>query len=256
MPAKKICIWGLTGIPEVLPGTDLAKTILTALHASGVRRQATEPSASMVLVVAQKIVSKAEGCLVNLAEVTPSEQAETWASRYHKDPRMIEVVLRQASRIVKMDRGIIIAETSHGYVCANAGVDASNAPAGTVVLLPSDPDRSAALLRRELEQALGRTLAVIISDTFGRPWRMGLTNVALGVAGISPLIDYRGQVDSYGRPLFATVLAVADELAGAAELVMGKTSGVPVVVIEGLSCAPASGSGQDLVRSPVDDLFR
>lgn len=169
---------------------------------------------------------------------------------------MVEVVLQQARRIVRMDRGIIIAETHHGYVCANAGVDASNAPHGMVVLLPPDPDRSAAGLRQAFEAALGRNLAVIVSDTFGRPWRTGLTNVALGVAGLSPVIDYRGQVDSYGRSLHATVLAVADELAGAAELIMGKTTGIPAVVIEGFSYSPATGSGRELIRPTEEDLFR
>ena len=169
---------------------------------------------------------------------------------------MVEVVLQQARRIVRMDRGIIIAETHHGYICANAGVDASNAPSGTVVLLPADPDQSAERLRQDFEEALGGNVAVIISDTFGRPWRTGLTNVALGVAGLSPVIDYRGQVDSYGRSLRATVIAVADELAGAAELVMGKTTGIPAVAIEGFSYSPALGSGRELIRPAEEDLFR
>ena len=254
MPA--IRIWGLQGIPEILPGTNLADTILTALQSVRLPKEFSDPADPLVFVVAQKVVSKSEGCLVRLADIVPSAQAQTWAATYHKDPHMVEVVLRQARRIVKMDRGIIIAETHHGYICANAGVDASNAPKGTVVLLPPDPDQSAARLRRAFEPALGRNVAVIVSDTFGRPWRTGLTNVALGVAGLSPVIDYRGQADSYGRPLHATVLAVADELAGAAELVMGKTTGIPVVVIEGFSYAPAAGSGRELIRPAEEDLFR
>jgi coenzyme F420-0:L-glutamate ligase/coenzyme F420-1:gamma-L-glutamate ligase len=169
---------------------------------------------------------------------------------------MVEAVLRETKRVVRMDRGLLISETHHGFVCANAGVDASNAPMGTVVLLPEDPDRSARELRSDLEEALKVNLAVIISDTFGRPWRQGLTNVALGVAGLSPLTDYRGRVDFYGRTLRATVLAVADELAAAAELVMGKTLGIPVVVIEGFQYQPGAGSGRELIRSHEDDLFR
>ncbi len=256
MPSGEIRIWGLPGIPEITPGINLPKTILKALDTSGFQKAAPESAGLLVLVVAQKIVSKSEGRLVRLAEVEPSPEAKAWAATYHKDPRMVEIVLRQSRRIVRMDRGIIIAETHHGYVCANAGVDASNAPQGTVVLLPTDPDRSAEWLRHELKSSLNRDLAVIVSDTFGRPWRTGLTNVALGVAGLSPLLDCRGQVDSYGRTLHATVLAVADELAGAAELVMGKTSGIPVVAIEGYVCHPAAGSGRELIRSAAEDLFR
>ncbi len=256
MPSKAICIRGLQGIPEILPGTNLADTILTALKSGQLPKDSADPADPLVLVVAQKIVSKSEGCLVRLADIVPSAQARAWAATYHKDPHMVEVVLQQARRIVRMDRGIIIAETHHGYVCANAGVDASNAPHGMVVLLPPDPDRSAAGLRQAFEAALGRNLAVIVSDTFGRPWRTGLTNVALGVAGLSPVIDYRGQVDSYGRSLHATVLAVADELAGAAELIMGKTTGIPAVVIEGFSYSPATGSGRELIRPTEEDLFR
>ncbi len=257
MPSKAIRIWGLIGIPEILPGTDLAQTILTALMRSGWSPNDSPDRADpLVLVVAQKVVSKSEGCLVRLADIVPSAQARAWASAHHKDPHMVEVVLQQAQRIVRMDRGIIIAETHHGYICANAGVDASNAPSGTVVLLPPNPDQSAERLRQKFEESLGRNVAVIISDTFGRPWRTGLTNVALGVAGLSPVIDYRGQIDSYGRSLRATTIAAADELAGAAELVMGKTTGIPTAVIEGFPYSPALGSGRDLIRHAEEDLFR
>ena len=169
---------------------------------------------------------------------------------------MVEAVLQQARRIIRMDRGVLIVETGHGFICANAGVDASNAPSGTVVLLPVDPDLSADRLRKVLEPVLQRPVGVIISDTFGRPWRMGLTNVALGVSGLSPFIDYRGQVDSYGKSLRATVIAVADELAGAAELVMGKAAAIPVAVIEGFQWMCLEGSGRDLIRPPEEDLFR
>jgi coenzyme F420-0:L-glutamate ligase/coenzyme F420-1:gamma-L-glutamate ligase len=251
-------------MPEIKPGDNLCATILAALRqpsrTRAHNRQARSSDALLapgsILVVAQKVVSKAEGRLVDLETVTPSVQAQEWAGRYDKDPRMVEAVLRETRRVVRMDRGVLISETHHGFVCANAGVDASNAPMGTVVLLPEDPDRSARELRSDLEEALKVNLAVIISDTFGRPWRQGLTNVALGVAGLSPLTDYRGRVDFYGRTLRATVLAVADELAAAAELVMGKTLGIPVVVIEGFQYQPGAGSGRELIRSHEDDLFR
>jgi coenzyme F420-0:L-glutamate ligase/coenzyme F420-1:gamma-L-glutamate ligase len=260
MPTDTIHIRGLEGIPEILPGMNLAEEILTALKSSGISKadssEKSAPPEPILLVVAQKVVSKSEGCLIRLDNIIPSAQARAWASEHHKDPCMVEVVLQQSRRVVRMDRGIMIVETHHGYVCANAGVDASNAPSGTLVLLPQDPDKSAARLRHELEQSLRRHVAVIISDTFGRPWRMGLTNVALGVSGLSPFIDYRGQVDSYGRSLQATVIAVADELAGAAELVMRKTAGVPAVIIEGFHYVPAEGSGSQLIRPADEDLFR
>jgi len=237
---------------------NLADVLFKALEAAGFAAQDSDcPAADpLVLVVAQKVVSKAEGSLVRLDEVRPSPLAIAWTSRYERDPRLVEVVLQQARRIVRMERGIIIAETCHGYVCANAGVDASNAPSGSLVLLPQDPDRSAAQLRSDLGKRLSRQMAVIISDTFGRPWRAGLANVALGISGLSPLIDYRGQVDSCGRPLRTSVLAVADELAGAAELVMGKVNRIPAVVIEGYDFVPSEGSGRNLIRPAERDLFR
>ena len=254
MDSKAIRIRGLRGIPEVLPGTNLAEAILKALDSA--HSPALLEAAPLVIVVAQKVVSKSEGCLVRLDDVIPSDRARSWAAEHRKDPRFVEVVFREARRVVRMERGIMIVETRHGFVCANAGVDASNAPSGTVVLLPPDPDGSAERLRNALEQVLRRSLAVIISDTFGRPWRMGLANVALGVSGLSPFIDYRGQVDSYGRLLQTTILAVADELAGAAELVMGKTSGVPVALIEGFRYTPTAGSGKEMMRPADEDLFR
>jgi coenzyme F420-0:L-glutamate ligase / coenzyme F420-1:gamma-L-glutamate ligase len=260
MPAESISIRGLKGIPEILPGMNLTEKLLSALELAGISREddsATENRHDgIVIVVAQKVVSKSEGCLVRLEDVIPSAKAQAWARTYHKDARVVEVVLQQARRVVRMDRGILIAETRHGFVCANAGVDTSNAPSGAVVLLPPDPDQSAAKLRRTLESALHRHVGVIISDTFGRPWRMGLTNVAIGVSGLSPFIDYRGQVDSYGRPLQATILAAADELAGAAELVMGKTAGIPAAIIAGFQTNPAEGSGTELIRPAEEDLFR
>ena len=168
---------------------------------------------------------------------------------------MIEIVLREASSIVRMERGVIIAKTRHGFVCANAGVDVSNAPTGTALLLPEDPDRSAHALRQKLTRTFGVDVAVIISDTFGRPWRDGLVNVALGVAGITPLVDYRGQRDAHQKTLHATVVALADELAAAAGLVMGKLNRIPVAVVRGAEVAAGSGTGRDLIRPADRDLF-
>jgi len=247
MQPQGIRIRGLRGIPEVSPGDDLVGLIAAS---SGT----VQPPA--VFVVAQKAVSKAEGRLVPLESVVPSGKAEAWAARHGKDARLVEVVFREARRIVRMEKGVLIAETSHGWICANAGVDSSNAPPGYVILLPADPDASARRLKAGLEARLSEPLAVIVSDTFGRPWRLGLANVAIGVSGLSPLIDYRGQRDSYGRELRSTVLAVADELAAAAELVMGKNLGIPVAVIEGYRYPPGEGSGSSLIRPREQDLFR
>jgi coenzyme F420-0:L-glutamate ligase/coenzyme F420-1:gamma-L-glutamate ligase len=241
----------LMGLPEIAPGDDIAR-----LLAEAAKRQEFIPREGDVFVVAQKIVSKAEGRIVYLDTVEPSERAERWAAEYQKDPRLIEVVLREASRIVRMERGVIIAETRHGYVCANAGVDLSNAPAGAALLLPKDPDGSAGVLQEQLARIFGFHMAVIISDTFGRPWREGLVNVALGVAGMTPLIDYRGLRDVHGRTLLASVIATADELAAAAGLVMGKLSRVPVAVVRGMKLPEGEGSGCDLIRAANRDLFR
>jgi coenzyme F420-0:L-glutamate ligase/coenzyme F420-1:gamma-L-glutamate ligase len=237
------------GIPEVRPGDDLPDLIA--------RATGEDLRAGDILVVTHKIVSKAEGRLVDLRTVEPSALAKGFAARYGRDPRQIEVVLRESRRVVRMDRGLIIAETHHGFVCANAGVDASNVPGDeTVCLLPVDPDASAARLREALTAGMGSDLAVIVSDSFGRSWREGITNVAIGVAGMEPLTDYRGQRDPYGYPLEASILAVADELAAAAELVMGKTEGVPAAVIRNYPYKPGPGTALDLLMEPERDLFR
>ncbi len=248
---SEIRILPLPSLPEVSPGDDLGALIVPALKSSGL-----QPESGDIFVVTQKIVSKAEGRLVRLDTVEPSARAREWAETYGKDARVIEVILRQAKRVVRMERGVLIVETQHGFVCANAGVDASNVPDGVVTLLPEDPDGSARRLREQLEKTFGVHLAVIISDTFGRPWREGVANVALGVAGLEPLLDYRGQPDTHGHTLQMTVVAVADELAGAAELVMGKTKRIPVAIIRGFKYSPAAGSGQELLRRPEEDLFR
>jgi coenzyme F420-0:L-glutamate ligase/coenzyme F420-1:gamma-L-glutamate ligase len=237
------------GIPEVRPGDDLPDLIGRAVREN--------LRAGDILVVTHKIVSKAEGRLVDLRAVEPSALAKCFATRYEKDPRQIEVVLRESRRIVRMDRGLIIAETHHGFVCANAGVDASNIPGDdTVCLLPVDPDASAARLRDALADRTGCDLAVIVSDSFGRTWREGITNVAIGVSGMNPLDDYRGQTDPHGFPLAATVLAIADEMAAAAELVMAKTAGIPVAIVRGYPYEPAAGTARALIMAPERDLFR
>jgi coenzyme F420-0:L-glutamate ligase / coenzyme F420-1:gamma-L-glutamate ligase len=238
-------------LPEISPGDDLAGAIIRATRASSL-----QPGAQDIFVVAQKIVSKAEGRVVRLDSVEPSDTARDWAEELGKDPRLVEIILSEMRRVVRRGHGILIVETRHGFVCANAGVDVSNTPEGTAILLPRDPDDSARRLKSALDEAFGVSLGVIISDTFGRPWREGLVNVSIGVAGISPLLDYRGHPDAFGRTMQASVLAVADELASAAELVMGKTSAVPVAVIQGYAAASGEGSARDLIRLAERDLFR
>jgi coenzyme F420-0:L-glutamate ligase / coenzyme F420-1:gamma-L-glutamate ligase len=249
--ATDLHVFTVPGLPDVTPGADLAALIAGAAASA---RRAIEPGD--VFVVAQKIVSKAEGALVRLAEVTPSPRAEEWAAGHGKDPRVVEVILREARRIVRMERGILIAETHHGFVCANAGVDASNVAPGFVTVLPRDPDASAERLRSELAARCECAVAIIISDTFGRPWREGAVNVALGVAGLRPLLDYRGCLDRYGRRLESSVTALADELAGAAEIVMRKTARTPVAIVRGAGEWCGEGSGRELVRDASRDLFR
>jgi len=253
----EIRIIGIDGMPEVAPGDDLASLVGDGIAASGEHLQSGD-----IVVVTHKIVSKAEGQVVDLRTITPSPLATEFGERWDKDPRKIEMVLREARRIVRMHNGLIIAETAHGFVCANAGVDASNASPDTVVLLPRDPDASAANLREALRQRFtlddGNGCAVIISDSFGRPWRTGIVNVAIGVSGMAPLVDYRGQTDPAGYELSASILAVADEVASAAELVMHKLDGRPVVIVRGYR-APLPGepgSGRDLIMAPERDLFR
>jgi coenzyme F420-0:L-glutamate ligase / coenzyme F420-1:gamma-L-glutamate ligase len=248
---KNIELIGVPGIPEVGEDDDIAALIGTALRESGIKVIDSD-----VLVVAQKIVSKAEGRVVRLDSVAPSPKAIEWAGAYDKDPRVVEVVLRESKRIVRMERGVLISETEHGFVCANAGVDTSNVAEGTVTLLPKDPDASARRIRSALEAGFGVRIAVLVSDTFGRPWREGLVNVALGVSGIAPLIDYRGQKDSHGNALKVTVIAIADELASAAELVMRKSAGIPVAIIRGFDYHSRESSSRELIRVQELDLFR
>jgi coenzyme F420-0:L-glutamate ligase/coenzyme F420-1:gamma-L-glutamate ligase len=207
-----------------------------------------------VVVVSQKVVSKAEGRIVRLDDVEASGRARELAANH--DPRQLEVILRESARVVRARAPLVIAETRHGFVCASAGVDASNASEpDTLVLLPLDPDASAAAIRRALRERTGHDVGVIVSDSFGRPWRNGIVDVAIGVAGLRPLDDWRGRVDANGYELRATVVAVADEIAAAAELVRGKTSGVPVAIVRGLDVA-GEGTAQELVMPPERDMFR
>ncbi|MBI2525647.1 MAG: coenzyme F420-0:L-glutamate ligase [Candidatus Rokubacteria bacterium] len=242
---------GVEGLPEIAAGHDLGRLI-----AEAAARQGTPLEAADLLVVSQKIVSKAEGRLVRLAEVTPSPQALAMARELGRDPRLIEVILGESRRVVRHDKGVLIVETHHGWVCANAGVDQSNVDADTACLLPVDADASARGLQERLAALTGHALAIIIADTFGRPWREGLTNVAVGVAGFDPLVSYLGERDPAGHVLQATVLALADELAGAAEPVMGKLARIPVAIVRGLVWEPAAGSSRALLRDPDRDLFR
>ena len=232
------------GLPEIREGDDLAELIAAR----------AELENGDVLVVAQKAVSKAEGRIVRLAEVEPSDEARRLAG--DEDPRRLEVILRESKRIVRTRPPLVIAETRHGFVCASAGVDSSNAPeAETVVLLPEDPDASAARIRERLRELAGIEVGVVVSDSFGRPWRQGTTDVAIGLAGIRPLLDLKGVRDAAGYELHATVIAVADELAAAAELVLGKIAGIPAALIRGYD-ASGEGSGRELVMPEERDLFR
>jgi coenzyme F420-0:L-glutamate ligase/coenzyme F420-1:gamma-L-glutamate ligase len=237
----------LTSLPEVRPSDNLA-----ALIEQAAAREAQPINQSTVLAVAQKVVSKAENAIVDLRAIQPSALAQSWAKQWAKDARLIELILAQSKRIVKMDRGVIISETAHGFICANAGVDQSNvAGEDFATVLPDDPDASARQLRTSLECG-----AVIVTDTFGRPWREGLVDVAIGVAGLDPLDDHRGRTDRHGRKLATTVIAAADQLAAAAGLAMQKAAGCPVVLIRGFEWQPAPGSAQSLLRKPEQDLFR
>ena len=242
---------GVEGIPEVRPGDDIARMIVDAAA-----RQGTPIAPRDLVVVGQKIISKAEGRLVKLSDVTPSAVTTTIAASLGKDPRFIEVILRESRRIVRMDKGILVTETHHGWVCANAGVDQSNVDADTVALLPEDPDGSARRLREVIRTMAGGDVAVIVADTFGRPWREGLTNVAIGCSGLAPIRSYLGDRDPAGRELQATILAIADELASAAEPVMGKLDRIPVAIVRGLAFAWSEEGSKPLLRDPARDLFR
>jgi coenzyme F420-0:L-glutamate ligase/coenzyme F420-1:gamma-L-glutamate ligase len=248
---NEIRIIPLAAFPEIREGDDLPALILKAVE-TGPRIEQGD-----VIVVTQKIVSKAEGRVVSLDTVTPSPQAERLAGETEKDPRLVELILRESNRVVRQNGPILITETKHGFVCANAGIDASNVgPEGLVSLLPEDPDRSATGIRSAIRERIGADVAVIITDTFGRAWREGHTNVAIGVTGMLPFADYVGQTDPHGYELRVSTLAVADELAAAAELVQGKLEGVPVAIIRGYAYPRGEGTARQLVRDAERDLFR
>lgn len=237
---------------EIRRGDALSEKLLAAADREGVKFQDGD-----VLVVKHKIVSKAEGAMVALDTIRPSAASRVWGRRFGLDARVTELAMRESRRVVRRKRGVLITQTKHGFVCANSGVDVSNVDGGRhAVLLPEDPDQSAGRLRKEIKKRAGVAIAVILSDSFGRPWREGLTEVAIGVAGMRPLIDYRGRRDPHGYPLHATVDAVADELACAAGLVCGKLSGTPACIIRGVSYRRGKGSGRELIRRAKDDLFR
>ncbi len=248
----RIELIALDGIGEIAAGADLGAVIVEAAAASGVDLRNGD-----VLVVTQKIVSKAEGRLVDLGSVQPSDLAREWAARWEKDPRQVEVVLRESAAIVRMGAGgLIISRTRHGLVCANAGVDVSNVGGGDVAaLLPEDPDASARGIRKGVRERTGAAPAVIVSDSFGRPWRNGIVNVAIGSAGIEALVDLRGEPDAAGRPMRATIIAVGDQLASAADLAGGKVDQRPVVVVRGYAWRPSEQGAAGLVMEPERDLF-
>jgi coenzyme F420-0:L-glutamate ligase/coenzyme F420-1:gamma-L-glutamate ligase len=258
MPTEtgRVEILALAGLPEVRPGDDVAALVGDALAATP---GALPLEPGDVVVVTQKIVSKAEGAVVDLRTIEPRPEAVAWAERWDRDARAIEVVLREARRIVRMDRGVLITETPQGYVCANGGVDASNvgpASGDLVTLLPRDPDASAARIRDALRARFGTDVAVVVSDSFGRPWRWGIVDVALGVAGLHPLEDLRGVPDADGRVMKTTIRAVADEIASAAELALGKTAGQPVALVRGANPPLGDGSIKSSLIPAENDLFR
>lgn len=253
-----IALFGIPGIPEIQVGDDLAEVVSDAAKAAGLAFQNGD-----IIVIAQKIVSKSEGRRVRLDEIVVTEEARALANRLGKDPRKVAAILGESRRVVRAEwpegkpEGVLICEHISGCVCANAGVDESNTgEPGTLLLLPRDPDASAARIACGLRSATGRDLAVVITDSFGRPWRLGIVNVAIGIDGIPAMLDVRGRLDRENRVLTASVLAVADEVAAAAGLVMGKTAGVPAVLVRGLRFDAPATRARDLARSPKEDIFR
>ena len=247
----KVEIFPLKGLPEVRKGSDVAGLVIAALGRCRIRLKDGD-----IVVVTQKIVSKAEGQVVRLSEVIPGRRAESLAKAEGKDPRLMELILRESVRVVRSGHGVVITETKHGFVCANSGVDQSNVGKGCVSLLPADSDLSAERIRRTLEVRTGRRLAVVVTDTFGRPWRRGQTNAAIGCSGIDPLTSFKGKVDRFGYALKVTEPAVVDEVACAAELAMGKLDRVPVAVVRGVRYAGGERGVKSLIMQRERDLFR
>jgi coenzyme F420-0:L-glutamate ligase/coenzyme F420-1:gamma-L-glutamate ligase len=255
MNAGRVEVIALDGIPEIRPGDDLAAVLIEALRTtSGVLPLAEDD----VLVVTQKIVSKAEGAIVDLTTVTPRPEAVAFAQRWDRDARQLEVVLREARRVVRMEHGVLITETPQGFVCANGGVDASNVgpeSGSLVTLLPVDPDASAARIRAAVRDALGVDVPVVVSDSFGRPWRWGITDVAIGVSGLMPIDDLRGSPDADGRIMRSTIRATADEIASAAELALGKIARRPAAIVRGARPTRGEGRIADAIMPREFDLF-
>ena len=252
----RLSVMALDGIPEIRPGDDLPGLIIAALRRTP---EALPLAEDDVLVVTQKVVSKAEGAVVDLTAIEPRPEAVAFAQRWDRDPRQLEVVLREARRIVRMANGVLITETSHGFVCANGGVDASNMGPGSgnvVTLLPADPDASASRIRAAVLSELGLDVPVIVSDSFGRPWRWGIVDVAIGVSGLLPLDDLRGKPDADGRIMRSTVRATADEIATAAELAFGKTAGRPAAIVRGAHPTRGEGRIASALMPGEFDLFR
>lgn len=255
-PGPSLVVLALLGVPEVRPGADLATLLLDALARTP---DALPLRADDVLVVTQKVVSKAEGAIVDLAGIVPRPEAVEFGRTWDRDPRQLEVVLREARRVVRMERGVLITETSHGFICANGGVDASNvgpASGSIVTLLPADPDASATRIREAVRDRHGVDVPVVISDSFGRPWRWGIVDVAIGVSGLLPIEDLRGSPDRDGRIMRSTVRAVADELASAAELALGKVAGRPAALVRSAAFTRGNGSIHDAIMPAAWDLFR
>ena len=247
-----IQIFGITSMPLVNRGDSIGDQIVKAAREDSIQILDND-----IVVIAQKIVSKAEGRVLDLSSVQPSAMAETIAETSGKDPRHVEAILRESSSIVRMSGAHLIVETAHGFICANAGVDKSNVGKNdSVVLLPVDPDKSARMIRQRIMELTGVNVGVIISDTFGRAWRNGQVNVAIGIDGLSPVVDYRGSQDMFGSPLNVTQIAIADELASAAELVMRKSDRIPVAIIRGAEYVKEPGSVKMLIRPREEDLFR
>jgi coenzyme F420-0:L-glutamate ligase / coenzyme F420-1:gamma-L-glutamate ligase len=247
-----LTLTAIEGIPMVKQGDDLADLIVRALDAMHLK-----PENGDIMTVCQKIVSKSEGRVVSLEDIEPSPLAKNFAARWEKDPRAVELILRQTSRIVRMDNAVLIVETGPGWVCANAGIDESNSlEDGHAILLPEDADASALKIRADLKRLSGAEVAVLITDTFGRPWRDGLTEVCIGIAGMNPMLDLRGTPDLAGRELHHTVIAIADEIAAAAGLLMLKAGATPAVLVRGYQYRAEEGSAKALIRPAASDLFR
>ncbi|MDF2736813.1 MAG: F420-0:gamma-glutamyl ligase [Nitrososphaeraceae archaeon] len=240
---------------QLTPNSNIVSTLLTAIKENN-NNQSIENGD--IIVLAQKIISKIEGRLINLDDINPSKKSIDLSKQIDKDPRIIELILQESNKIVRLFNNIIIAETHHGFICANAGIDQSNVSnkKDQVLLLPINPDKSAELIRKEIYEKIRKKVAVVITDTFGRPFRMGQTNVAIGIAGINPLKNYKGKQDMFGKTLRVTEIAIVDEIAGAAELVMGKTEGIPIAIVRNVKYSKRNNSITKIIRKEKNDIFR